>query len=345
MLNQKNQNNYYVYCYLDPRRPGKYSYDGLDVCFLWEPFYIGKGKGRRMKKGLSCRDNSPIKKNKISKINEISEVISIKLFENLSETEALLIEEKIINSIGVFWNGGKLVNIEMKCFGIKINDYTRKKMSENHADVKGEKNPMFGKNHKEETKKLIRSTKKLKKILQYDTDGNFIKECNGYSEITKSLGIKKSNLTKCCNNKKSSNTIGGYYWMFKQNDKIEIKIDKIKTLTKFILQYDLRGNFIKEWSSIKEACDSIDVKSLNGALNGKKDNLGGYMWRYKTDNYELKIEPSKKFRIVQKINFEEVIEELYLFEAGDKYGGITNIINCCEERTNTCKGYKWRYKI
>ena len=31
MLNQKNQNEFYVYCYLAPRRPGKYSYDGLDV--------------------------------------------------------------------------------------------------------------------------------------------------------------------------------------------------------------------------------------------------------------------------------------------------------------------------
>lgn len=340
---EKTQNNYYVYCYMDTRKPGNYSYDGLDFCFLWEPFYIGKGKGRRIKKGLNCKDNSIVKRNKI---NKVKEVISIKLFENLSERNALLIEEKIINSIGVFWKGGTLVNIETKCFGNKINDLIRKKMSENHADFSGDKNPMFGKHHKEETKNIIRSTKKINKILQYDTDGNFIKEWNGYSEITKVYGLKKSNLSKCCNNKKSSNTIGGYYWMFKQNDKIEIKLNKIKKLKIDILQYDLSGNFIREWSSIKEAADFVGVKNLTSALNGKKDNIGGFMWRYKTDNYDLKIDGSKRFRIVQKIdNFEKVVEDLYLFEAGDKYGGITNIVNCCEGRTNTCKGYKWRYKI
>ena len=133
--------------------------------------------------------------------------------------------------------------------------------------------------------------------------------------------------------------------MFKQSDKIEIKINKIKTLKRNIIQYDLNGDFIREWDSIKEACDSVNIKSLNNALNGIKDNLGGYMWRYKTDDFKLKIEPSKILRIVQRINnFNEVVEDLYLYEAGNKYGGMTNIINCCEKRTNTCKGYKWKFK-
>lgn len=327
---------------MDPRKPGRYFYDDLNTCFLYEPFYIGKGKGRRIVKGLSCLCNSDVKKNKI---NKIKDVIYIKLFDNLTENEALTTEEKIINSIGVFWNGGPLVNTETKCFGARINDIIRKKMSENHADVNGEKNPMFGKHHKEETKQLIRNSKKLKKILQYDVDGNFIKEWNGYSEITKELGLKKENLSGCCNKKKNVNTVGGYYWIFKQSDKIEPKINKIKTLTKNILQYDLEGNLIKEWYSIKEACISVGVKSLNSALNGVKDNLGGYIWRHKTDNYRLKIEPSKKLRIVQRMDMDgRLLEELRLIDAGEKYGGSTNIVNCCEGRTSTCKGYKWKFK-
>ena len=134
--------------------------------------------------------------------------------------------------------------------------------------------------------------------------------------------------------------------MFKQLDKIEIKINSIKRLKKDILQYDLQGNFIREWNSIKEACDSVNLKSLTNALDGTKDNLGGYMWRYKTDNFKTKIDPSKLLRIVQRLNnFGEVIEDLFLYEAGQKYGGVTNIINCCDGRTNTCKGYKWRFKL
>jgi hypothetical protein len=42
-------NSYYNYVLLDPRKRGKYDY-GLDVCFLYEQYYIGKGKGRRKKR-------------------------------------------------------------------------------------------------------------------------------------------------------------------------------------------------------------------------------------------------------------------------------------------------------
>lgn len=30
------KNKYYVYAYLDPRKPGKYFYEGLDFCFLYD---------------------------------------------------------------------------------------------------------------------------------------------------------------------------------------------------------------------------------------------------------------------------------------------------------------------
>ena len=38
---------YYVYVYLDPNKPGKYQYPELTSCFLFEPFYVGKGTRMR----------------------------------------------------------------------------------------------------------------------------------------------------------------------------------------------------------------------------------------------------------------------------------------------------------
>ena len=44
-----NNTNYYLYVLLDPEKKGKFLYENLNVCFLYEPFYIGKGKNNRIK--------------------------------------------------------------------------------------------------------------------------------------------------------------------------------------------------------------------------------------------------------------------------------------------------------
>ena len=54
-----NDNRFYVYALLDPRKPGRYEYK--DICFLYEPFYIGKGKENRCYdhfRGGSLKKNS-----------------------------------------------------------------------------------------------------------------------------------------------------------------------------------------------------------------------------------------------------------------------------------------------
>jgi len=92
---------FYVYVYLDPRKPGKYIFD--DLIFDHEPFYVGKGKGDRFKVHLyeSVIKKSKIRYYKIKKIRESGvEPIIIKLYENLKENISFNLEKLTIKKIG-----------------------------------------------------------------------------------------------------------------------------------------------------------------------------------------------------------------------------------------------------
>lgn len=88
------RSDFYSYVYLDPRKPGRYTY-GNFVTFLYEPFYVGKGTNNRKFSHLSERGNSK-KSNKIRKI--LSEGFDLKeyimvLRRNLPEYVALYCQE------------------------------------------------------------------------------------------------------------------------------------------------------------------------------------------------------------------------------------------------------------
>jgi len=63
------------------------------------------------------------------------------------------------------------------------------------------------------------------------------------------------------------------------------KAMKGKSVTsKYVLQYDLQGNFIKEWNSAKSACLYYSDKDMNGVSAcclGKQKTAFGYIWKFK----------------------------------------------------------------
>jgi hypothetical protein len=54
-----------------------------------------------------------------------------------------------------------------------------------------------------------------------------------------------------------------------------------------LLQYDLEGNFIKEWNSGKEVSKMLKINraSLSSALTGKNKTAGGFVWHYKNHKF------------------------------------------------------------
>lgn len=93
----------------------------------------------------------------------------------------------------------------------------------------------------------------------------------------------------CVNHKnciKTDDTVENLEWCdYQYNNTYADRMDKIKQkLSKPVLQYDLDGNFIKEWNSPLEASITLfgkKVFSIYECCNGKRKSAGGYIWKYK----------------------------------------------------------------
>lgn len=68
-----------------------------------------------------------------------------------------------------------------------------------------------------------------------------------------------------------------------------LKMDYVKLKEfseKKLLQYDMFGNFIKEWKSITEACKNIEnlhASNINKCFNGERKLAGGFIWKLKNN--------------------------------------------------------------
>jgi len=137
----------------------------------------------------------------------------------------------------------------------------------------------------------------------------------------------------------------------------------LETITKLslqqqkpILQYDLFGNFIKEWPSALVAGDQLNIPSTNINMNirNKIGKAGNYYWRYKLiQNFPTKIDFIYKLRHFNKIVIQMDLDGKFIKEHSSiKEAGIllkvdvSSITKCCKypNKNKTAGGFKWKYK-
>jgi hypothetical protein len=86
--------------------------------------------------------------------------------------------------------------------------------------------------------------------------------------------------------------------MSKRNKEQGIKVPEVGAekeglkVIKAVLMYDLEGNFIAEFESCTAAAKHINSRTgdVSVCAKGKRTQACGYVFRYKTDNYPLKID-------------------------------------------------------
>lgn len=209
---------YFVYCFLDPRKPGDFIYG--DLKFDFEPIYIGKGKGIRPRRHFTLYKNNNTRfYSKLSSIiNSGIEPIYLTIKDNLLEKESFEYEKFFIKLIGRIENGGVLTNLTdggEGQSGFKFSDESKKKMSMSRLGKK--KGPMS------DIVKLNISLSKIGKIS--------LKKGKTLEEI---VGVERSNDIKRRMSDSAKERVGDKNSMFgrKHSDESKEKMSK-NTIKRF----------------------------------------------------------------------------------------------------------------
>lgn len=118
--------------------------------------------------------------------------------------------------------------------------------------------------------------KRLRNVefYQYDLDGNFIQKWNSKKEAAEKLNLDHRQISYALLH---DGKYDKYQWKYEKFDKILPHIKK--SSKKPVLQYDLNGNFIKEWESYTEC--RKEFPNVHKCLVGKLEKTKGYVFKYK----------------------------------------------------------------
>lgn len=277
-------NDYYVYVYLDPLKPGIFKYDDLE--FNFEPFYIGKGTKGRCFSGV--RDKKPSRK--VKRINSIIKngefPIIIKIIEGISNKESQEKEKIAISKIGrEDENKGPLTNMTSGGEG------------------------GLGLKHTEEWKNIL-----SKPILQFNLKLEFIKEYSSIKEASEKTGVIKQNISSNLTGKYKS--AGGFIWKYKdpsyslqkhlkkpfkmpkhsdetkrkisfsakkgEDHHMSKKLGRLHQKAKKIIQKTLDGKEVKIWDSMSDIKRELGFNPSNicRCCQGTVKRIGGFRWEY-----------------------------------------------------------------
>lgn len=116
-------------------------------------------------------------------------------------------------------------------------------------------------------------------VHQYSLDGEYIASFPSIIEVEYQLGIPNESVWKVINHKLKQTH--NFRW---STEKVEHLNEKYKSRNRKINQFDLNGNFIQSFDSIRAAalfCNKATGSSnISLAANGKRKTAYGYKWSF-----------------------------------------------------------------
>jgi len=141
----------------------------------------------------------------------------------------------------------------------------------------------------EKIKRFVDSIRR--EVIQYDMQGNIIREYESASQAKKITGISESQITSNCKGHKGKKSAGGFIWRYKDPKEWFSPIYSNhknahchnQKHQKKVLQYDIDGNLIAEYRSIRYAEEQTKVAraTIIACCKGKYKHAGGFIWKFK----------------------------------------------------------------
>ena len=248
--------------------------------------------------------------------------------------------------------------------------YTDEERKERSIKYSGKNNPMYG------IHRYGGSNPHSLPVLQYDLNGKFIAKYDCVKTACQILNIldKYSSICRCAkgNIKSSANYIWRYENSdipvipyerkttkgFKHSDESKKKMSEYRfgkiggARAKAVLQYDLDGNFLREYVSANNADDELNLGHGNvySVCCGKKKSAGNYIWKFKTENYPLKIESYKNNNMKPVSQYDKNGNYIKTWNSAKEASDALNlsasgITACCKHyaKYKTAGGFIWEY--
>ncbi len=334
----KDENRFYTYIYLDPRKPSEWEFEGIK--FEFQPFYVGKGEGKRINAHVTDLEKSRfnIRANIINKIKKETgeDPIKRKVIENLTETQAFEIEIAMIKHFGRIDLGtGILANLTDGGPG------SSNAISSPESRLKRSK------------AKIGKVTKNSKRVNQFDLDLNFLKQYDSVAALTLELNLTQSERWSVYGNCRNTiKTAIGYIWQYDKTSAYKPpEKEKTSNLIK-VSKFDQEGNFIETFSSVNDAACSINAPatSISRCCRGNRSLCRDFQWRY--GESQENIGPPKKKEFVKRCTSRAIFQyELFgrfirSFESIAQASRITNIKSSSISAATTGRnlsggGFQW----
>ena len=189
-----------------------------------------------------------------------------------------------------------------------------------------------------------------KKIAQYNLDGSYIQSFTSIMEAVRKYNSNEGSGIQWALSA-NGRSWRGFMWRYYNDEPLK----QIEPYIEYdcrvpVMQYDIYGNFIKEWNSLKDASKYYHTYMISNACRKKAPTAVGYQWKYKTDNSKIvDISGNIRKRIVYVYDidgnfigkFDSITNAAKQLNINVKRKGI-DISSCYNDiHRNYSHGYRW----